>query len=102
MTPKYTEWRQRQAEAVRLYTELGWDVETIAWFIGVAPNTAWRYLREAGARHVATARRVTVVSRLPRAPYWELHARGGASEVVLGRKFCSGCGRWRHWCDFPW
>lgn len=22
--------------------------------------------------------------------------------IVLGRKFCSGCGRWRHVCDFGW
>jgi hypothetical protein len=22
--------------------------------------------------------------------------------VVLGRRFCSGCGRWRHVCDFGW
>jgi hypothetical protein len=38
-----------------------------------------------------------------REAYWELHVRGGTaprSPVVLGRKHCAGCGRWRHVCDF--
>lgn len=35
-----------------------------------------------------------------RPAYWRLHLRGGHSAVVLGRKFCAGCGHWRHVCDF--
>lgn len=38
-----------------------------------------------------------------RAPYWELSNLGGPRvppAVVLGRKYCPGCGRWRHVCDF--
>lgn len=35
--------------------------------------------------------------------YWELNKRGGGKRddiITLGRRFCSGCGRWRHLCDF--
>lgn len=34
--------------------------------------------------------------------YWKLHRRGGkgGNAVVLGRKYCVGCGHWRHLCDF--
>lgn len=37
-----------------------------------------------------------------RPAYWELHTRGGGakSAIVLGRKFCPGCGHWRHVCDY--
>jgi hypothetical protein len=42
-----------------------------------------------------------------RPAYWELTRRGGRrnrpgprSPLVLGRKFCAGCGHWRHACDF--
>ncbi len=39
-----------------------------------------------------------------RPAYWEINRPGGRSThkgaVELGRKFCAGCGRWRHACDF--
>jgi hypothetical protein len=37
-----------------------------------------------------------------RAAYWELHKGGAAStpRIVLGRKFCTSCGRWRPVSDF--
>ena len=37
-----------------------------------------------------------------RPPYWRLNVRGGHRDnaVVLGRKHCAGCGRWRHAVDF--
>lgn len=37
-----------------------------------------------------------------RPPYPPLQRAGGyGTRVVLGRKFCPGCGRWRHCCDYP-
>lgn len=38
-----------------------------------------------------------------RPAYWQLTQRGGLPRegvVVLGRKFCAGCGHWRHVADF--
>lgn len=36
-----------------------------------------------------------------RAAYWELRLTGkNRNPLVLGRKHCSACGRWRHACDF--
>lgn len=101
MTPPYRQWRKRQAEAVRLYTELWWDVPMIAWWLRVAPTTVYRYLQLAHVPMRNYTRTVAPVAPLARQPYWELHIHNGANEVVCGRKFCAGCGRWRHVCDFP-
>jgi len=98
--PAYDLWRERQAEAVRLY-RLGRDLDEIGLALGVARSTAWRYLRLAGQPISHRAKLAAPTSVLPRQPHWQLHQRGGACEIVLGRKFCSGCGRWRHLCDFP-
>ena len=98
MTPPYNRWRQRQAYTIELY-RLGLHPHVIAWWIGVSPHTVWNYLR--GVPRLMRARQVAKVSVLPRAPYWELHTRLGAAEVVAGRKFCSTCGRWRQLCDYP-
>lgn len=86
--------------AAKLYGK-GYHPRVIAERIGVAPTTVWRYLRVAGVPKLQTARRVANVSLLKRSPYWELHTRLGAYEVVCGRKYCPACGRWRHLCDFP-
>lgn len=63
------------------------------------------YSRSAINRALVGVPRVLTVDRFPqftrRRPYWALTMHGGASEVVLGRKFCPGCGRWRHVVDFP-
>ena len=101
MTPPYNKWKARQAEAVRLYRELWWDVHTISWWLEVAPTTVYRYLRLANIPRRNFARTVAPVSKRKRPPYWRLHTRDGSSEVECGRKFCAGCGHWREVCDFP-
>lgn len=88
--------RSRRRLIVRLYDE-GLGVGEIARATGAS--------RTAVARHLRAAAVKPRVPRVPsiwpgRAPYWELHTWGGSVEVVCGRKFCPGCGRWRHVCDF--
>lgn len=100
MTPSYRHWRERQQLAVELYRS-GLSVPEVAARLGVGRTTVWRYLRLAGTPHLTMARRVPNVWPERRAPYWRLHTRLGAYEVVAGRKFCSRCGRWRLLLDFP-
>ena len=73
----------------------------IAWFCELAPTTVRRYLRLAGVPMRNHPRTMAPVSSLPRQPHWKLHLHNGANELVCGRKFCAGCGRWRHLCDYP-
>jgi DNA-binding CsgD family transcriptional regulator len=95
---------QRRARVLALW-DRGLAVADIAKRAGVAQTTVYYYLRRAGkATGTRWARHVAQVSQLPRRPYWELHHHGGRetrNPAVLGRKFCAGCGRWRHLCDFP-
>jgi hypothetical protein len=97
----------RQQRIVVLW-ERGLTVEQIAHRMRLGTSTVYRHLRlvgiPTGARFADSVVRLT---SLPRAPYWQLHHHGGRGKIsdrnpiVLGRKFCSGCGRWRQLCDFP-
>lgn len=100
MTPIYAQWRERQRQAVALYRQ-GVTAPEIADRMQIAANTVYRYLRLAGIGSTLAAQRVPNVWPNRRAPYWELHKRLGACEIVCGRKFCSRCGRWRLLSDFP-
>jgi hypothetical protein len=80
---------------VALYVK-GLRVVDIARKLGVGETTVRGHLRVAGMPR----KRDVAPIWTGRAPYWELHTWGGNSEVVLGRKFCSGCGRWRLLLDF--
>lgn len=88
--------RARRRRIVRLYVA-GLSVGEITRQLGVSRTTASRHLRSAGI--IPSAERLAPVWT-GRRPYWELHRSGGAREVVLGRKFCAGCGHWRHVADF--
>jgi transposase-like protein len=93
--------RRRRARVVRLYRK-GYDVPEIARRLGLQRKAVNLHLAGAGVPRVLDAERTPRFWPDRRAPYWELRRRnGGASEVVLGRKFCPGCGRWRHVVDFP-
>jgi DNA-binding CsgD family transcriptional regulator len=88
--------RARQRRVLRLY-EQGLSVAEICKRTGLGRTSVGRHLKASGAKP-----RVDRVAHVwtGRAPYWGLHAWGGAVDVVLGRKFCPGCGRWRHVVDF--
>jgi Homeodomain-like domain len=93
----YRTWKRRQRKAIALYHE-GLAPPEIAQRLGVAPTTVWRYLRH--TPKLQAARAVPHFWPDRRVPYWEFHKRGGCSEIVCGRKFCSVCGIWRHLSDF--
>lgn len=93
------EARVRRRKILRLY-RAGLVPSEIARRLHVKRGTVVRHLKATGVplTHVA---RVAPTWGSRRPPYWELHAHGGAVEVVLGRKFCPGCGRWRLLLDYP-
>ena len=93
--------RRRRRRVVKLYRQ-GLDVPEIARRMRLTRKTVNHHLAAAGVPRVLDAERTPRLWPERRAPYWELRRRdGGAGEVVLGRKFCPGCGRWRHVVDFP-
>lgn len=68
---------------VDLY-EQGLPLSEVAEAIGCSQSSVFNYLRQRGVRIRGTG------------------GGGGAgtNPIVCGRKFCAGCGRWRHICDF--
>jgi predicted Fe-S protein YdhL (DUF1289 family) len=94
--------RANARKILRLYRK-GVTPPEIARRLGLAPTTINNHLRHAHVpRRLELARAPHIRPEL-RPPYWELRLHGAhnvAGEVALGRKFCSGCGRWRHLVDF--
>lgn len=90
---------QRRQSIVDLYAR-GLSVTEVAQVLQVSHTTINRHLRAAGVPRRHPVADLAPAWRGRRAPYWELHCWGGATEVVLGRKFCAGCGRWRPLSDY--
>jgi hypothetical protein len=82
-----------------LYRDAGASIPEVTQTLNLAPTTVRHRLRIYGV--TLRLRPIAPTSQLKRQPYTELHRYNGTPEVVMGRKFCPGCGRWRHLCDFP-
>lgn len=96
MNRSTTRMLQRRRKVRELH-EHGLTPREIAARLDAPRRTVYRDLHALG---VPVMPYVANVSQLPRPPFWELHSNAG-NETVLGRKFCSGCGRWRLLCDYP-
>jgi hypothetical protein len=83
---------------VTLYRDAGASVREVSQILDLSLTTVWYRLRLCG---VTLRVEVAPTSLLKRQPYAELHRKSLAREIVCGRKYCPGCGRWRLLCDFP-
>ena len=94
--------RANARKILRLYRK-GVEPPEIARRLGVSPTTVNNHLRHAGMPRRLELERVPLFRPGRRPPYWELRlhpTHSAAQEIVLGRKFCTGCGRWRLLLDF--
>jgi predicted Fe-S protein YdhL (DUF1289 family) len=94
--------RANARKILRLYRK-GTSPPEIARRLGISPTTVNNHLRSARVPRRLELERAPHIRPERRPPYWELRLHGAhnpAGEVVLGRKFCTGCGRWRHVVDF--
>jgi hypothetical protein len=84
--------------AVHRYRQ-GMTITEIAAALKINYGRAAYALRKAGEPLVNYPRSLAQIGP-GRPAYWALHH--DSTEVVLGRKFCSVCGRWRLLVDFPY